>query len=362
MIDKLPPIDVAGRLARVRGDFVAKGCDGMVVTSRSNVRWCTGFAGSFGQLVLTADSAVLFTDSRYRERAIKELQHAGSEAEVVLTTDMVADASSRLASCGSVGFEADHITWAESREWTAALEGDPVATKLIVAQLRSVKDEAELARMKAAARVVDEALAAVAGLLQVGTTEAQLALALDDGIRARGAVGPAYETIVAAGPNSALPHASPSRRAFEAGDLVVIDVGAEVDGYRSDMTRTFVIGECSPKAREIVTVVAEAQAAGVAAVRAGIEAGAIDEACRSIITAAGFGESFSHGTGHGVGLDIHELPAVRRANTDILQPGQVITVEPGIYLPGFGGVRIEDSVVVTESGCDPLTHSPKIAL
>ncbi len=362
MLDDFPPIDVGGRLARVRDEFAAKGCDAMVVSSRSNVRWCTGFAGSSGQLVLTPDTAILLTDSRYRERAINELQDVRSDADVVLTTDMVVDASSLLSPYESVGFEADHITWAESQDWTAALDGAPIATKLIVAQLRSVKDEAELARMRAAAAVVDEVLADVLGLLRVGTTEAQLALALDDGIRARGADGPAYETIVAAGPNSALPHASPSRRVFEEGDLVVVDVGAEVEGYRSDMTRTFAIGECPPKAREIVAVVAEAQAAGVAAVKAGIEASAIDEVCRSIITDAGFGEAFSHGTGHGVGLDIHELPAVRRANTAILLPGQVITVEPGIYLPGFGGVRIEDSVVVTESGCHPLTHSPKIAL
>ena len=360
MESHLPPIDVAGRLERVRHEVAAREYDALVVSSRSNVRWCSGFTGSFGQLLVTPEAAVLFTDSRYGERARRELSGAGSDAEVVVTSEVIAEGKELFAQCRLVAFEADHLTWAEADDWSAAIDGEAVATTAIVAELRSVKNEAELARMQEAADIVDAVLAEANNLLRPGTTERELALVLDDGIRARGAHGPAYETIVAGGPNSSLPHASPSLRPFEDGDLVVVDVGAEVDGYRSDMTRTYAIGRCSATAREIGGVVAEAQAAGVAAVKAGIEASVIDDACRSIITEAGFGDAFSHGTGHGVGLDIHELPTVRRVSTAILQPGHVITVEPGIYLPGIGGVRIEDSVLVTESGCRPLTHSPKM--
>ena len=169
-------------------------------------------------------------------------------------------------------------------------------------------------------------------------------------------------TIVAGGPNAALPHARPGERAFVEGDLVVIDAGSVVDAYRSDMTRTFVIGEPDETAVTIHDLVTRAQAAGVGAVRAGIEVGEIDHVCRTLITEEGYGPEFGHGTGHGVGLDIHELPAVRGGNTAILQPGQVITVEPGIYLPGVGGVRVEDMVVVTDDGCRQLTRSPKISL
>ena len=358
----LPPIEVDGRLDRVRFEFAARDCDAMVVSSRSNVRWCTGFSGSFGQLLVTGDAAVLLTDSRYGERACGELFAVGSDAEVVVTDDVLAEGTTLLTDVRRVAFEADHLTWAEADDWSGSIDGEALATSLIVAEIRSVKDEAELARMQQAATIVDDVLADSRELLEPGTTESELALALDDGIRARGARGPAYETIVAGGPNSALPHASPSGRPFEEGDLVVVDVGAEVDGYRSDMTRTFAVGRPSAQAREIVAIVTEAQEAGVAAVKAGIQAAAVDDVCRGIISEAGFGEHFSHGTGHGVGLDIHELPAVRRANTAILQPGHVITIEPGIYLPGIGGVRIEDSVVVTESGCRPLTHSPKLSL
>jgi Xaa-Pro aminopeptidase len=182
---------------------------------------------------------------------------------------------------------------------------------------------------------------------------------LDDAMRARGASGPAYETIVASGPNAALPHARPTDRAFSDGDLVIIDAGAVVDGYRSDMTRTFVVGEPSAQAREMLDVVTRSQAAGVAGVGGGVEAGVIDALCREVIDAARMGDAFIHGTGHGVGLDIHELPRVRKGSTAILRPGHVLTVEPGVYYPGVGGVRVEDTVVVTEDGCRALTRFPK---
>ena len=231
-----------------------------------------------------------------------------------------------------------------------------------MAGLRLVKDDGEVARIEAACAIADDALAAMVGLLDDGPTEAGFALALDGEMRRLGADDVSFETIVASGPNGSRPHHSPSDRVVARGDLVVIDFGALVDGYHSDMTRTVAVG--GPDAlddtqRRMVEVVRASQAAGVAAVRSGADARAVDAACREVIAEAGWGDAFVHGTGHGVGLDIHEEPRVSATGDATLAPGHVVTVEPGVYLPGHGGVRIEDTVVVTESGCRTLTRAPK---
>jgi Xaa-Pro aminopeptidase len=359
-VNPLPALSVEGRIDRVRAALAPTDADALVVTALNNIRWCTGFTGSYGVLVIRPDDATLFTDSRYAEQAPAQLGAAGATVDVNVTAALVREGSASLADTGIVALEADHVSWADHGRWAAEIEGDLVATEHLITELRAVKDDAELARMQRAAEIVDECLAEAAPMFVAGTTERELALFLEDGMRARGASGPAYETIVACGPNSALPHARPGDRRFADGDLVIVDAGSTVDSYLSDMTRTVVIGTPDERAVTIHDLVTRAQAAGVAAVRPGIEAGEIDKVCRDLITEEGFGDEFGHGTGHGVGLDIHELPVVRGGNTAILQPGHVITVEPGIYLPGFGGVRVEDMVVVTGDGCRPLTRHPKI--
>jgi Xaa-Pro aminopeptidase len=265
---------------------------------------------------------------------------------------------------GRLGLEAEQVSWAAQQryaaDWFAGTE--LVATSGLVETLRVVKDVGEVARIEAACAIADDALATVAPLLEDGPTETAFALALDTEMRRRGADDISFETIVASGPNGSRPHHSPGPRQVERGDLVVIDFGALVDGYHSDMTRTIAVG--GPEAlddtqRRMVDVVRASQAAGVAAVRAGAPTKDVDAACREIITAAGWGEQFVHGTGHGVGLDIHEEPRVSAVVDAMLAPGHVVTVEPGVYLPGHGGVRIEDTVVVTESGCRALTRAPK---
>jgi len=358
----LPPLSVEGRLDRVRVALAATDAAALIVTEPNNIRWSTGFTGSHGVLVVRADDATLFTDSRYGEQAPAQPAAAGAAVDVVVTAELVRDGAASVADMSSVALEADHVSWAEHGRWAAALDGELVATENLITELRGVKDDAELARMQRAAEIVDECLAEARPMLVAGTAERELARFLDDGMRARGASGPAYETIVASGPNAALPHARPGDRRFAEGDLVVVDAGSLVDAYRSDMTRTFVIGTPDDRAVTIHDLVTRAQAAGVTAVRPGIEVGEIDKVCRDLITEAGFGDEFGHGAGHGVGLDIHEFPAVRAGNAAILQPGHVITVEPGIYLPGFGGVRVEDMVVVTDDGCRPLTRHPKTSL
>jgi len=230
-----------------------------------------------------------------------------------------------------------------------------------------VKDPGEIARMERAAAIADEALGSVLALLaDAGAgrgeplTESRFAAALDHAMRVRGAEDRAFETIVASGPNSAKPHARPGDRVLVPGDPVVIDFGATYDGYRSDMTRTFCLGGApTGELATVFSVVAASQSAGVASVAPGVVTGDVDTVCREVIAASGWAERFEHGTGHGVGLDIHEGPAVGSGSTAILEPGTVVTVEPGVYLPDVGGVRIEDTLVVTQTGSRPLTRFPK---
>ena len=357
----LPPLRVDGRLGRLRDRLADSGVDAAVIVEPANVRWLTGFTGSNGTVVVLASGEVLLiTDSRYAEQAPAQLADAGSsdEVEVVVARQPAAAVAGRLEAVSRLGLE-DRAAWGEQIRWSKAVAASVVPLTETVEELRAVKDPAELARIRAAARIADEALAAAEPMLRPGVTEAQLQQALDDAIRAAGSSGPAYDTIVASGPNSALPHARPTERELQAGDLVIVDVGATVDGYRSDMTRSFVLGDPDEQAGTMLELVGRSQSAGVEAVRPGVEAGDIDGACRSVIEEAGMGEAFVHGSGHGVGLDVHELPRVASGSSAVLEPGNVLTVEPGVYLPGLGGARVEDLLVVTSDGCRPLTCHPK---
>ncbi|MGH9090611.1 MAG: M24 family metallopeptidase, partial [Acidimicrobiales bacterium] len=264
-----------------------------------------------------------------------------------------------LAERARVGLEADDVSWAASRRWGELLT-EVVPTTGVVEGLREVKDEGEVARMARAAAIADAALAEVLPLLGSGLTEEAFALELDTAMRRGGAEGTAFETIVAAGPNSAKPHHRPGDRPVRPGDPVVVDFGATFEGYRSDMTRTFSVGgEPAGELARVFEVVRASQASGVAAVHPGAGAKEVDDACRQVIAEAGWAEAFEHGTGHGVGLDIHEAPTVSPLGTAILSPGVVVTVEPGVYLPGVGGVRIEDTLVVTDDGSRALTTFTK---
>lgn len=361
----LAPMDVAGRLPRLRAALAGAGCDALLVTHLTNVRYLTGFTGSAGTVVVGQEGAVLLTDGRYEEQAAGEVTAAGVAVEVVVGRTVAAqreELQRRLAELGRVGLEAEQVSWAEQRRYAELLPAELVATDGLVESLRAVKDPGEVARIEAACAIADDALAAVLPALDEGPTEAGFAAMLEAEMRRRGADGISFATIVASGPNASRPHHQPGDRAVERGDLVVIDFGALVDGYHSDMTRTVPVGgleALDDTARRMVTVVTAAQAAGVAAVRAGGAVSAVDAACRAVIDEAGWGDAFVHGTGHGVGLDIHEPPGVNGTSTATLADGHVITVEPGVYLPGHGGVRVEDTVVVTATGCRPLTCAPK---
>jgi Xaa-Pro aminopeptidase len=365
-LSALAPMDVAGRLDRLRALLDGAGADALVVTSLTNVRYLTGVRASAAVLIVLDERAVLLTDGRYATQAVEQVEASGvavdveigsSAEQIRMATDLVTGAG-----VGRLGLEAAHVSWALQQRmvstWFPATE--LVATEGLVEELRRVKDRGEQARLALAASIADQALADVRTLLGGGPSEKEFGHALDGRMRELGASGPSFETIVASGPNSAKPHHRPGDRRVRPGEPVVIDFGALVDGYCSDMTRTVWVGELADaRLRQAVGVVAGSEAAGVGAVRAGAAARDVDRACREVIAEAGLAELFVHGTGHGVGLDIHEAPSVNASSTDTLAVGQVVTVEPGVYLPGLGGVRIEDTVVVTDDGCQPLTTTPK---
>jgi Xaa-Pro aminopeptidase len=337
------------------------GADLLLVTDPLNVRYLSGFTGSNGQLVIASRPGDdrLVTDDRYEARAASE----SPGIACTLSRDAVGVALV-LASDGTLGVEAGHLSWAAGHRVQTRAEGAGVQvlpTTGLVEHPREVKDEAEVARLSRACDLTQVALQWLFDeVVAVGRTETQLAIALERRFVDTGADGVAFPSIVAGGPNAAIPHHSPTDRPLRVGDLLTVDCGALVDGYHADHTRTVAIGSLSDELERVHGLVVRAQAAGRAAVREGAAAGEVDTAAREIIDAAGYAEQFVHGTGHGVGLAIHEAPAVARGSADRLAASTALTVEPGIYLPGLGGVRIEDTVVVTADGpAHPLTDTPR---
>lgn len=343
-----------------RGDRLVAGLaerelDLLLITELVNVGYLTGFGGTNGACVCGPDTRLFLTDFRYTERAEAEV---GGWEVVTVRDDWLGGIAERLA--GRVGFEDDHV----SVRLLERLRGKlPEGVELIAAggaveRLRRVKDDGELAAIAAAAELADEVWRWSVEQGLAGRREREVARAAEARIRELGAE-PSFPAIVAAGPNGALPHAEPGERRIGRGELVVFDMGAKLDGYCSDGTRTFATGEPGERGRGVYEAVLAAQGAALEAVEAGIGGEALDGVARESIGAAGFGDHFGHGLGHGVGLEVHEAPRVSPRSEDVLAAGEVVTIEPGIYLPGELGVRIEDLVVVTEGGCRNLSGLPK---
>ena len=326
--------------------------EALLVTRTPNVRYLTGFTGSNGQVVVTPTSAVFFTDGRYTEQSRHEVPDVD---RVTYTSEFPKALAERFSSVATLGFEAHDVTVAAHGTYAAALEGVTlVPTERVVERARWVKDEEELGLLRAAQEATDQAFEEILDRAAIGMSERGLARALEDAMWRAGADGLAFEPIVAFGEHAAEPHHEPGHRRLREGDVIKLDFGALVGGYHADMTRTIAFGPPSPELRKIHDVVRQAQEAGIDAMRAGVTGGEVDAAARSVIQDAGYGERFTHGLGHGVGLEIHEGPNLRREGSDVLPGGAVVTVEPGIYVPGLGGVRIEDSVETTEDGCRVL--------
>ncbi|HSM66576.1 MAG TPA: Xaa-Pro peptidase family protein [Ilumatobacteraceae bacterium] len=359
----MTPIDHARRLAMIQPRLpLGNGCDALLFTDLVDVRWLTGFTGSNGWAVVTADDLILGTDGRYGERARAETAQVGAtviaETSRVKLHERLVEA---LDAARFVGLDPVSTSHAEWRRLAEDLVLQP--TDSFVGMQRQIKDDAEIERMTAAAAAADAALTEVEPILfatvDEPVTEADVRNELEYRMRLHGADDRSYETIVASGPDhAARPHHEATRRTIVEGDTVIIDVGALVDGYHSDMTRSYVIGEPTTEQREVYALVEASHAAGVAALRSGISARELDQVCRDVYDEAGRLDWYLHGTGHGVGLVIHEPPFHSQASDDEIRAGNVVTVEPGLYRVGFGGFRIEDLLVVTETGSQPLTHTP----
>lgn len=332
----------------------------LMVTEGANVRYLTGYRGSNGIALVGPAGRTLLTDSRYAVSAREQV--AGAEV-VIGGRDLLADVAARareLAGDGAVGVEAEHMTLARHARLVELLGDVPVEpTRGLVEDLRRVKDPGEVAAMRRAAAVADRALARVLAVGIVGRSERQVAFALHQAMLDEGAEDPSFPIIVASGPRGARPHHVPGSDAIPPGALVVIDLGAVVDGYCSDMTRTVATGPLPPRLEEAYGVCLAAQEAALAAARPGMGAAALDAVARTLIAEAGYGAHFGHGLGHGVGLAIHERPGVRPEGSETLCAGMAITIEPGIYLEGEGGVRIEDLLVLGQDGNEVLSASPK---
>lgn len=336
--------------------------DGFLVFNLEGSDWVsmyylTGFTGE-GGLLVTTDEALLITDSRYTEQAGREVPGLPLHPVKKNYEEEVAGAVK------SLGIERLSLSTRRTSHYVVTRLGELTGVEIVpkedpVGELRRIKDADEIARIREATRVTEESLSELLKEVKIGMTEHELALRLEWLMRTRGAEKVSFDLIIAAGKNSSLPHYKPGDRSLREGDLLLCDIGARVNHYCSDMTRVFSVGEPSSKAKELYDLVLHANRAGVAALKAGASGVEVDAAARQVIDAAGHKEHFGHGLGHGVGLEVHEGPRLSPLSKDEMEPGMVVTVEPGVYLPGFGGVRIEDLLVVTADGCESFTSFPR---
>ena len=333
--------------------------DAVLVTKLANVRYLTGFTGSSAMALLSPEESVFFTDGRYGEQSRHEVPDLTRVASMENLSAAVLDHVRRLG-VRRLGFERHAVTVAQRDRWQETFDGvELTGVGEEVERLRWAKDAEELAILRSAQDATDGAFEDILDLLVVGTTERQAAAQLELAMSRHGSDALSFDPIVAFGEHAAEPHHRPCHRALAEGDVIKMDFGAMVDGYHTDMTRTVAFGEPASELRKVHDVVAAAQQAGIDSLHPGVVAGDVDRAARSVIDDAGYGDRFTHGLGHGVGLEIHEGPSLRRDGEDVLAVGAVVTVEPGVYLPGMGGVRIEDAIEVREDGPSVLGTSTR---
>jgi Xaa-Pro aminopeptidase len=352
-------MDYSVRLGALRAALRAEKCDALVVSNLVNVRYLCGFTGSSGMIVVTRESAYFLTDFRYQQQA--ETQVSREYSRVIAKRGLWQEAGKMLKKQATkIGFESEHTSvaaWEENKKLFAPAE--LVSTFHLVEKLRLQKDANEMEIMRRATRVADEAMEFVLGVLRPGLSEMEVADELLNQIKQRGASGPSFDFIVASGVRGALPHGVASEKIIEKGDMVTIDMGAIVDGYCSDMTRTICVGKPTREQQKIYEIVWHAQTEAAEEMRAGQSCKAADKVARDIISESGYGEYFGHGLGHGVGLQIHEAPRVSQLGKGKLQSGNVVSCEPGIYIPDWGGVRIEDLLLIQKDGAEILNKASK---
>ena len=341
-------------LGVLRAALAERGVDAMLVTYPANVRYLTGFSTPNDASVLVLpDRAVMFTDGRYTAQAAEE---ALVPYEI---TQEVDDRVAALTEGMRLGVEAEHVTLQRHARLTRRLREAPVPLEGVVAAQRVVKRPAEVELLREAARITDAAFASVLGFVRAGVTEVEVAIELERSMRLAGADGPGFDTIVASGVRGAMPHGTASTKRIAAGELVTLDFGAAYRGYHADMTRTLAVGRVGDEERRMYDAVLEAQELAVAAIAPGRSGRELDAVARDALARHGLADAFAHSLGHGTGLEVHESPRLSQRSEDVLRPGMVVTVEPGVYVPGFTGLRIEDLVLVTEDGHEVLSRSPK---
>jgi Xaa-Pro aminopeptidase len=342
------------RLNRLRERLAATGADALLVTTPANVRYLSDFGTPEDAVVLVRNAdAVLLTDGRYTAQAQEQ-----SALPFETVTGLV-EAAAERAGPSKLAVEGDAMNLTQYRSLAKQLGYEPIVTEGLFTPLRLVKSADEIDKLREAARITDLAFEAAVAMMRPGVTEVEVALELERTMRLNGADGSAFDIIVASGVRGAMPHGTASQKKLATGELVTLDFGAVVDGYHADMTRTVAIGSVGAEERRLFDAVLEAQKAALAAVAPGKTGREIDKVARDILAGHGMAEQFSHSLGHGTGLVIHEGPRLSSRSEDVLQPGMVVTVEPGVYFPGFTGLRIEDLAIVTTDGHEVLSHSPK---
>ncbi|HAJ33897.1 MAG TPA: Xaa-Pro dipeptidase [Candidatus Atribacteria bacterium] len=341
-----------------------KEIEGFLVTNLKNLNYLSGFDGEGFALIGASGKNYLLTDSRYTEQAQKE------SPDFKIITDEPKKKNARILTLKKIlekgkikkiAFESNNLTYADFKKYSDSFDSIVfLPTDNIIEEIRMIKDREEIIKIKKAAQIATESLKDVFEMIEPGLRELDIASELAYTMRKKGAQKEAFETIVVSGERSSLPHGKPSEKKIAEGELITIDMGANYQNYNSDITRTIIIGKENEKQKEIFSIVLEAQKAALEFLKPGVKCSEVDSVARDIIEKKGYGKYFGHGLGHGVGLDIHELPRVSFSDDTVLQPGMVITIEPGIYLPEVGGVRIEDSILITEVGYEILTWFPKI--
>ena len=347
------------RIKKLRSKLEEKELDALLINNAQNRQYLTGFTGTAGVVLITKTTAQLITDFRYTEQAEEE----AVDYEIIKQGDNKLETINQLLKeeeITKLGIEAEEISYQQYLQYQDKLDVELVATTDLVKSLRKVKDETEVDKISQAVKITDNAFEEIQEQLEVGAIEREIALEIEFAQKKQGATKNAFDFIVASGKRGAMPHGVASDKEIEAGDLVTMDFGCVYQGYHSDMTRTVIVGDDpTAKQEKIYNIVLEAQETAIEAIEPGKTGAEIDKVARDIIEEAGYGANFGHGLGHSVGLEIHENPRLSRKDETVLKPGMVVTVEPGIYIPDWGGIRIEDIVVVTDDGCQILTESPK---
>ncbi|HIN62509.1 MAG TPA: aminopeptidase P family protein [Candidatus Marinimicrobia bacterium] len=347
------------RVEELRSRLVEEGFDGMYVTYITNVRYLSGFTGSAGSCLILEDTIWFVSDGRYDTQSKQQVKGMeiliGSDPHIqILHKHNVFKGKQKIA------FEGDHVSVSDMEKLRITFpECDWTATSEIVERIAMVKDESEIRATRTAVEITDQTFDQIVPEIRPGVTEKEIAAKISYTYKMLGAEADAFDSIIAAGPNSALPHARPGDREIQAGDFVVLDFGAKYEGYHADMTRTVVVKEATDKHREIYETVWESQRLGCEAARDGVACKEVDDACRDHINDKGYGDYFNHGTGHGLGLEIHTNPRFSQLSNDTVYANYLMTIEPGIYVPEFGGVRIEDDVLIQKDGCEILNQTSK---